>query len=110
VLDRHALARVLEDVEVAYHLVHALGSGAHVEQLDREATESFAGLAWLELRVGEDARGTTYSQRAVFQPRGLGGHAYWRAVAPFHGLVFGAMARNIARAARTMSGGGQTVP
>ena len=32
-------------------------------------------------------------------PRGLLGHLYWWAVAPFHGMVFGGMARNIAAAA-----------
>jgi uncharacterized protein YbjT (DUF2867 family) len=54
------------------------------------------GLAWLELTVGRDDDGmTTYSQRAIFQPRGLAGHAYWRSIAPFHGAVFGGMLRNI---------------
>lgn len=58
------------------------------------------GLAWLELRVGTDAQGrTVYRQRALFHPHGLTGHAYWWAVAPFHGLVFGGMARNITEAA-----------
>ena len=42
---------------------------------------------------------TTYSQRAIFQPRGLAGHAYWRSISPFHGIVFGGMVRNITRAA-----------
>jgi len=54
------------------------------------------GLAWLELTVGRDDDGrTTYGQRAIFQPRGLAGHAYWRSIAPFHGAVFGGMLRNI---------------
>ena len=58
------------------------------------------GLAWLEMSVGRDDDGlTTYSQRAVFQPRGLAGHAYWRSVSPFHGVVFGGMLRNITAAA-----------
>ena len=62
------------------------------------------GLAWLELGVEADpasAGRSTYVQRAVFHPRGLLGHAYWWAVAPFHGIVFGGMARNIAAAAET---------
>jgi hypothetical protein len=42
---------------------------------------------------------TTYSQRAIFQPRGLAGHAYWRSISPFHGVVFGGMLRNITMAA-----------
>ena len=58
------------------------------------------GLAWLELAAGRDHDGmTTYSQRAIFQPRGLAGHAYWRSISPFHGVVFGGMLRNITTAA-----------
>ncbi|WP_329585804.1 SDR family oxidoreductase [Kitasatospora sp. NBC_01250] len=54
------------------------------------------GLAWLELSVRADGRGgACYRQRALFQPHGLAGHAYWWAVAPFHATVFGGMARNI---------------
>ncbi|MFE6050466.1 SDR family oxidoreductase [Kitasatospora sp. NPDC056446] len=54
------------------------------------------GLAWLELRVAPDGEGgTRYRQRALFHPHGLAGHAYWWSMAPFHGLVFDAMARNI---------------
>ena len=49
-------------------------------------------------RPAADA-GSRYRQRAVFLPRGLAGHLYWWAVAPFHGLVFGGMVRNITRAA-----------
>ena len=58
------------------------------------------GLAWLELSAGRDDSGrTVYRQRAVFQPRGLAGHAYWRSISPFHGIVFGGMVRNITAAA-----------
>jgi uncharacterized protein YbjT (DUF2867 family) len=58
------------------------------------------GRAWLEMRATDDgAGGTRYEQRAVFLPKGLAGHAYWWSVAPFHALVFGGMARNIARSA-----------
>ncbi len=62
------------------------------------------GLAWLDLLVA-DTEPTTYAQRALFHPRGLAGHLYWWSVAPFHGIVFGSMTRNIARAAeaRAMS-------
>ncbi|WP_338703141.1 SDR family oxidoreductase [Streptomyces sp. Q6] len=58
------------------------------------------GLAWLELTVepvGADR--ARYRQRALFHPRGLTGQAYWWSVAPFHAVVFGGMARNIAKAA-----------
>jgi uncharacterized protein YbjT (DUF2867 family) len=58
------------------------------------------GLAWLEMSVGQDYDGlTTYSQRAIFRPRGLAGHAYWQSISPFHGVVFGGMLRNITAAA-----------
>jgi hypothetical protein len=55
------------------------------------------GLAWLELGVHPTAGGALYRQRAVFHPRGLAGQAYWWSVKPFHGLIFGAMARNLTR-------------
>ncbi|MEV0096074.1 SDR family oxidoreductase [Streptomyces sp. NPDC050738] len=58
------------------------------------------GLAWLEMYAETDDGGRTrYRQRALFHPRGLLGHAYWWSVSPFHAVVFGGMARNIARAA-----------
>ena len=58
------------------------------------------GLAWLELSVGRDDQDrTVYHQRAIFQPRGAAGIAYWRSISPFHGAVFGGMVKNIADAA-----------
>jgi hypothetical protein len=58
------------------------------------------GLAWLELRVGASSGSIVrFEQRALFHPHGIAGHAYWWAVWPFHGLVFGSMQRNIAKAA-----------
>ena len=58
------------------------------------------GRAWLEMRAEPDGNGgSVYRQRAVFLPRGLGGHLYWAAVLPFHGVVFNGMARNITRTA-----------
>ncbi|MEU8759284.1 SDR family oxidoreductase [Streptomyces sp. NPDC048659] len=77
-----------------------------VEEVDRgrllrlRAEMRLPGLAWLEMGVERDEEGrTTYRQRALFHPRGLAGHAYWWSVAPFHAVVFGGMARNIARTA-----------
>jgi uncharacterized protein YbjT (DUF2867 family) len=62
------------------------------------------GRAWLEMSAepGGDGR-SVYRQRAVFLPRGLGGHAYWASVLPFHGFIFSGMARNIARGAESPS-------
>ncbi|MBD0746881.1 SDR family oxidoreductase [Streptomyces sp. CBMA152] len=65
------------------------------------------GLAWLEMHADRDADGRTrYHQRALFHPRGLLGHLYWWSVSPFHAVVFGGMARNIARAAERVRAGG----
>ncbi|MGC5533814.1 SDR family oxidoreductase [Streptomyces sp. SR-10] len=70
------------------------------ELLRLRAEMRLPGLAWLELSVRRDDRGrTVYGQRALFHPRGLFGHAYWWSVWPFHSVVFGGMARNIAEAA-----------
>jgi len=65
------------------------------------------GLAWLELIVdtedGNPTGRTLFRQRALFHPRGLPGHLYWALIRPFHGVVFGGMQRNIARAAEGSS-------
>jgi uncharacterized protein YbjT (DUF2867 family) len=77
-----------------------------VEELDPgrllrlRAEMRLPGLAWLELAVAPHGSGARYRQRAVFYPRGLAGQLYWWSVKPFHGLVFGAMARNITRTAQ----------
>jgi hypothetical protein len=55
------------------------------------------------MSVARDGTGSRYRQRAVFLPRGLVGHLYWWAVAPFHGLVFGGMVRNITRTAERVT-------
>lgn len=57
------------------------------------------GRAWLDLAVEERDGRTWFRQRAVFDPRGLLGELYWAVITPFHGVVFGGMQRNIARAA-----------
>ena len=54
------------------------------------------GRGWLELSVEPDAGGSRYRQRAVFEPRGLAGHLYWKATAPVLKLFFAAMARGVA--------------
>jgi hypothetical protein len=64
------------------------------------------GQAWLEFTVrpggsggSGGSGGAIYRQRAIFQPAGLFGQAYWWLLRPFHDLVFGAMLRNIAATA-----------
>lgn len=77
-----------------------------VERLDRprllllRAEMRVPGRAWLELSVEPDpAGGSVYRQHAIFEPRGLAGQLYWKAVTPFHHLIFGGMARKITSAA-----------
>ena len=71
-----------------------------VKLLRLRAEMRLPGLAWLELRVEDDGHGrTVFRQRALFHPRGLLGQLYWFAISPFHGIVFGGMQRNIAKAA-----------
>jgi hypothetical protein len=71
-----------------------------LELIRLRAEMRLPGLAWLELRVERDEAGrTVFRQRAIFHPRGLAGHAYWAAIKPFHGIVFGGMQRGIAQAA-----------
>jgi uncharacterized protein YbjT (DUF2867 family) len=73
-------------------------TGPHLLRLRAEMR--LPGLAWLELMVrAQDDGRTVLRQRAVFHPHGLPGHLYWKAISPFHGIVFGGMQRNIARAA-----------
>jgi uncharacterized protein YbjT (DUF2867 family) len=66
------------------------------ELLRLRAEMRVPGQAWLEMSITEgESQPTTYRQRAIFHPRGLWGNAYWYLVAPFHGIVFGSMVRNI---------------
>ena len=61
------------------------------------------GLAWLELQVGStDGGTTTFHHRALFHPKGLSGYLYWFAILPFHGIIFGSMQKNIAKAAEAL--------
>ncbi|MDJ0334749.1 SDR family oxidoreductase [Salinibacterium sp. G-O1] len=79
-----------------------------VETLERghflrlRAEMKVPGLAWLEMTTTADpAGGSTYRQRAVFFPSGLGGRLYWFAILPFHGVIFSGMANRITAAAAT---------
>ncbi len=68
------------------------------ELLRLRAEMKMPGLAWLEFSLSKDARGagTVITQRALFAPKGLLGHAYWWSVWPMHGLVFPSMVKNMA--------------
>jgi hypothetical protein len=78
-----------------------------LELIRLRAEMRLPGLAWLELRVERDDAGrTVFRQRAIFAPRGLAGQAYWLAIKPFHGIVFGGMQQGIAQAAARVERGG----
>jgi uncharacterized protein YbjT (DUF2867 family) len=71
------------------------------ELLRLRAEMRLPGRAWLDLGLETDEESrTVFRQRALFAPRGLWGRVYWWSLYPFHGVIFGAMQRNIARAAR----------
>jgi len=55
------------------------------------------GRGWLEFEVVPRDGAVTIHQTAVFDPRGLGGLAYWYAIWPLHELVFRRMLAGIAR-------------
>ena len=58
------------------------------------------GKAWLEFKIEKiDENKCKLTQRAIFYPKGLAGHAYWWSIYPFHGLVFPGMCKNIAKEA-----------
>jgi hypothetical protein len=69
------------------------------------------GRAWLEWQVrpnhGADKDGssgggsTVLEQRALYHPKGLWGRVYWYSLLPFHVLIFGRLARALARAAES---------
>jgi len=115
-------ARLLLDDAVDFWRVEQIVPG---RLLRLRAEMRLPGLAWLELRVepadtslDDDATPAVpddtpwepaewrrppvvFAQRALFHPHGLAGQLYWWAVYPFHGVVFGGMQRNVARAARS---------
>ncbi len=73
-----------------------------VEQMDRpnllrlRANVSLPGGLWLELSVRADGDGgSLYRQRALYQPYGLAGEAWWIASTPFRSAIFRGIARDI---------------
>ena len=66
------------------------------------------GKAWLEWHIEPLPHGCRLTQRAIFYPRGLFGRAYWYALLPFHGLIFGRLADHLAAIARRPLDGGRT--
>ncbi|MDQ3714844.1 MAG: SDR family oxidoreductase [Actinomycetota bacterium] len=74
------------------------------ELLRLRAEMRVPGRAWLDLGIETDDQGrTVFRQRAIYAPRGLLGRAYWWAVWPFHGFIFGGMQRNVAARAERVT-------
>lgn len=61
------------------------------------------GKAWLEFHLQLENGRVVAKQTATFQPRGLGGQLYWRAISPFHTLLFPTMLRNLCKSAEKSS-------
>lgn len=57
------------------------------------------GRAWLQLEVDPVGDGARIRQTAIFDPRGLGGRAYWWALHPVHAFVFERTLRGLCREA-----------
>ncbi len=77
------------------------------ELLRLRAEMRVPGQAWLDLLVETDGETTRFRQKAVFHPKGLAGFLYWQAISPFHGIVFGGMQRNVAKAAEAVEPSGR---
>lgn len=79
-------------------------------RLALRAEMKLPGEALLEFRVDDDQKPgdsagscCTVRQTALFKPRGLLGLLYWRAVAPFHHVVFQGMLNGIHKEARNIA-------
>ncbi len=54
------------------------------------------GHAWLEIAVSPNAdKGSTYRQRAIFLPHGIGGKLYWFALRPVHSAALRGLSREV---------------
>jgi uncharacterized protein YbjT (DUF2867 family) len=69
------------------------------ELLRLRAEMRVPGRAWLEWQVSPTDDGARLCQHARFHPRGVAGRLYWLAMLPFHGVIFGRLARRLMAAA-----------
>jgi hypothetical protein len=101
--------RVEADAETLWQVFESIGAKHwwRVEHMDRphllrlRADVPLPGRLWLELSVLEDGDGgSRFRQRALFQPYGLAGEAFWIASTPFRHAVLGGIARDISSHAR----------
>lgn len=62
-----------------------------------KAEMKLPGRAWLEFYVEPTDKGSKISQRAIFDPAGIWGIAYWYMLYPLHYLVFSGMLKGIVK-------------
>ena len=65
------------------------------------STKRAPGREWLEIAVTpQDGRGSRYTQRSIFLPRGIPGRVYWFFVRPVHTAAMRALASEVVGSAR----------
>ena len=74
--------------------------------LSLRAEMRLPGEALLDFRIEPEGSRCKLIQRALFEPRGLLGLAYWYAVAPFHAIVFKGLLAGIQKDALEFSSSG----
>ncbi|MEO7086790.1 MAG: SDR family oxidoreductase [Gemmatimonadaceae bacterium] len=89
---------VLPGDTVDFWRVEAIEPG-HLLRLRAEMR--LPGRAWLQFEVVGADGGSHIRQTAMFEPHGLAGLAYWYALYPVHGFVFGGMLNGIAKSGRS---------
>jgi hypothetical protein len=73
------------------------------ETLRLRAEMKVPGRAWLEWQAMPEGNGTRLVQTALFEPSGLWGAIYWKALYPIHSFIFDDMIRAIAEDAKNIS-------
>ena len=70
-----------------------------------KAEMKLPGNAWLQFEAREDGAGASWlEQTAAFDPRGLGGLAYWYGLYPIHSWIFRGLIRSVAKRAERIVG------
>jgi uncharacterized protein YbjT (DUF2867 family) len=93
--------------QAAEDAVNSRAAGWKVEEraagtlLRLRSTKRAPGREWLEIVVTpQDGRGSRYTQRSIFLPRGIPGRVYWLFVRPVHTAAMRALAREVVGSAR----------
>ncbi len=93
--------------KAAEKAVNSRAAGWKVEEraagtlLRLRSTKRAPGREWLEISVAQqDGRGSRYTQRSIFLPRGIPGRVYWFFVRPAHTAAMRALAREVVGSAR----------